>query len=108
MALTARAALDVWWRRQQIVTGQDVATPAVRLGGIARGNGVSAQRVRAASDRLKVCRIHAGSVAAQVIQLESGRNRADAQLVGHTMRKPMTFATDAEGAVALGLTMGRP
>ena len=83
-----------------ILRAKFVAALAVRLSGVASGEALASPLVLSGRDGFEVRRIHAGSVAAQMVDLEALGDRADEQLVGEAMGGNAT-SVEAEHSVAL-------
>jgi hypothetical protein len=96
-----------------------VAVLAVSQGAVACGSGFAsdfanihaALKIDAPCDRLQVLRVHAAADAAQMIQVESFRDRTDELAVRQTVRKFgnwMPGGTDSESRVALSIDPPEP
>src|SRR4030095_1461489 len=83
----ARASSD-----SEVLAAERVALAAMRLAGIRRLKRLAAQKVLSAGHRLQMGRVHAGAVAAQVVELEPVRDRPEQEpaggAVGATAARP--------------------
>jgi hypothetical protein len=100
---TAFAALAVsLFRVMRVLRSVGMAVDAVVSAFRFRTERVTTQDILAGSDWLTVKRIHAPSVSTKVVQHQVSRQRADQELIGHTMGRnggsfaPIVFRT-AEG-----------
>lgn len=80
---------------------------AVSFTGIGGGQGLSAHQIFPGSDRLKVGRIDARVIAAQVVNLLTGWYLALCQFVGKSVGRHQ-LPIDRESAVSLGIVSTRP
>jgi hypothetical protein len=94
------------WHQQSVVSVKRVPALAMRFGSVDSRRSLTAQQVFLAGYRLKVVRVKAWPIAAQVIQLQALRNRAAYQFI-HDSVGQLIFAVYSHDRIALhGLTKG--
>lgn len=78
-----------------------VPMPAMRRDSMLRGRAASAQDILALGNGLKVSRVDARTIAAEVVELQPLRNRADVQLVANPMCRSSLTSLDPYRSVSM-------